>query len=83
MTENKAGGILLLIIGVVITMIWIIVYGFHVYDRWYTFNIIHAKYICTFWEHFWAVGKFQMALAILAGAVPGIAGICFLLKKDA
>ena len=82
MTENKAGGILLLITGVVITMIWIIVYGSHVYDRWYTFNIIHAKYICTFWEHFWAVGKAQIILAVVAGSFCFVPGICFLCRRS-
>lgn len=82
MTENRAGGILLIMIGVIITAVWITIYGFHLYDRWYTFNVVHAKFICTYWEYFWDVGKLQMLLAGIFGSFAIVPGIYHLFKKE-
>lgn len=82
MTENKAGGILLIFIGILITAVWITVYAFQLYDSWYTTNNVLGKYMCTFLEHFWAVGKLQMLLAVITGSFAFIPGVYYLFKKS-
>ena len=72
-------GILLIILGIAVCAMGIDIHIDYLYKRYLHFA--ENGYYASFWEYYWAVGKSNLRISVLIGAIFGGTGIYLLCKK--
>lgn len=79
MTLSKIIGIILLLAGIIVCTAGIGMHIVYLYERYQGFA--HHGYFDSFLHYYYAVGKGNLAVSVLIGAIPAAIGIYLLRRK--